>query len=299
MDNDFHSLSDVREYFFLGPAAQTPDEITEGLRGLLVTLHPDKTGGDFRSEEEERRYHRVQEAIAFVASQKAVGTAMVPLAAIPDLVRAIQVSIQRPVVPWERSVELRNELSTSLRRRSFVPKLTSGVLLTVSTGLLAFLKNASAHPVLGVLASQGWFKYSLMGVWLASAIGFLVSWYHERRAEAKAEFLLSDEALADAFQHVSIGSQYSRKRPGTFRRADLEEAMQCVYRDYHRNPVIRVLLYGPQYLDRTARSRAAEAHIRTLLERRAIRKVDEPGVEEWFEIEASLLPTLKPKTESA
>lgn len=295
MVNHFHSLADVRAQFSIDASMQSAGQVLEALRAQLVSLHPDRTGGVFPSKGDEERYHKTQEAIAFVAFQEAFANAMVPAAAIPEIIRAAQASIQHQSAPWSRSPELRRELSSSIRGRSFGPKLTSGILLTVSSALLAFLRTASTHPVLGVLASQGWFRYFLMTLWSLSACAFALSWYHERRADSKAEFLLSDEALADAFQHVAIGSQYSRKRPGTFQRMDLEEAMQYVYRDYHKVQLIRLLLYGPQHLDRTARSRAAEAHIRTLLDRRAIRRVDEPGVEEWFEIDSSLIPVPKTK----
>ena len=60
------SLDELRQEFQIPLDMVDRDEIRAELRRQLAALHPDKTGGKFASAEQESRYFRLSEALAYL-----------------------------------------------------------------------------------------------------------------------------------------------------------------------------------------------------------------------------------------
>ena len=72
----WRSLEELSTEFDLDTRTD-PEAMRRALQRRLATLHPDKTGGGFASNEQEGEYHRVSEALQFLESHASIPTALV------------------------------------------------------------------------------------------------------------------------------------------------------------------------------------------------------------------------------
>lgn len=176
--------------------------VIRALRCRLATLHPDRTAGEFQSEEAKRTFHETQEALTAV--EAAEPTALVPLRDVTSLVESLAKSVAPLGAAQEKSLRTQRsrEIRERVRAHHYSFKITSGALLGVSSGLFAFMDALEDKPVFGLLLEVRWIEILLPMMWLYSVLLFGIAGLGERRAESYAEFLTTDKGLIHTFARL-------------------------------------------------------------------------------------------------
>jgi len=147
------------------------------------------------------------------------------------------------------------------------------------------------------------FAPAVLTAWVSSGLLFLVFWYRERRVESQAEYLLSDEALAELFPELCWLANHSAKK-GAFTPREFAEVIlewwQRTHTLEHRHgsgnrlaremrliaELPKYVLQGSTRISQAVAMKVARSHIRRLIERHVVRKLEDPDVTEWYEIDS-------------
>jgi hypothetical protein len=253
---------------------------------------------------------RLQTAVEFVEEQRHAGTALVPVNQVTALMEAMSQALSRrdqsiEVASGSNRLQVRSDIYARLRRSYRGPKITSGSLLAVSSALFVFMGSLEKHPILGVYLQNWLFVRTLLYAWITSGILFLWFWYREGLAETQAEFLLSDEALSEVFPLLCHYAAHRSEKKGAFRIDQLAYINARWWRSgrsrysYYRVGALRlplvsalrrlVRLLKGDAVDITVAQKVARDQVAKLADRRAIKKIEDPDVAEWYQIDQILL----------
>ena len=86
MGSYYSSLEQIKEEFQI--AEEKPEKLRAELRARQSLIHPDRSGGSFASEEDEKLFHRLSQAIDFIDKREESGD-LVPISAVTDLTKAV------------------------------------------------------------------------------------------------------------------------------------------------------------------------------------------------------------------
>jgi hypothetical protein len=223
----WRSLSEIIEGFSLPAESSNATARAELLR-RLAKIHPDKTSGEFTSEEDEGRYHEIQNAVRAIDELKTRASDMVRYTEQP-------ISIQRDVQTEIRAEEntLRSQVAKSTRSRFRGQKIRSAVVGGAIAGMMAFSTKLVEHPMVSNLLSYMDTESPLLrpiadATFLAAilaACGFFYgAWKREHREKAQSDRLLTDRGISDLFNADYLKSRISDQ--GQFSAIDLAAAIQ-------------------------------------------------------------------------
>jgi hypothetical protein len=258
--------------------------VIRALKARLAELHPDRTGGEFKSEESRRAFLEAQAAMASV--EAAEPTALVPLRDVTNLIQSLAKSVaplgavQEEILRTQRTREIRERV----RVHHYPFKITSGTLLAITSGLFAFMGALKDNPVLSRLLKIPGVDLALLLIWLCSGLFFAISWLHERRAESYAEFLTTDEGLTHTFERLRHSGLESLPTGG---------------RGFARQHLVEVILARGRWsplplppvgrLGRSAAEGIASVQLEKLLARGVVKPYPRKGLSEWFQVDPALL----------
>jgi hypothetical protein len=198
------SLADVAGDFEVTTGASDPEVVRGELKKIMSSIHPDKNGGQFKTEEDKSRYLRAKEALEFLDVHVQVGSSLIPISQLPALFGAVSQALasQSP----RESLVLQTTYLTDARyriaRRFALPKIGSGVFATITGFLVTFSDKFEKNPILGPLLNSTTSQIVLLLLITYSVIFFILSWNRERHAESAAEYLLSESALREIFSAI-------------------------------------------------------------------------------------------------
>jgi hypothetical protein len=282
--DQFPNLDEVVKRLGLDADPTDRASVIRALKARLADLHPDRTGGEFESEESRRAFLEAQAAIASV--EAAEPTALVPLREVTSLVESLAKSVaplgavQEEILRTQRTREIRERV----RAHHYSFKITSGTLLAISSGLFAFMGALKDNPVLGRLLGIPGVDLGLLVIWLCSGLLFGMSWLRERRAESYAEFLTTDEGLTHTFERLRQSGLESLPTGGRgFARQQLIEVILT------RGRPDLLPLRSRRPLGRSAVEGIASVQLEKLLARGVVKRYPRKGLGEWFEVDPALL----------
>jgi hypothetical protein len=312
----WNSAEEITSRFRLAaPSGDLPGVLAE-LKRRMVEAHPDRNGGEFPTLDHKAEFIDLQSGIEYVEQLSRSQNALVPVTQVTALVEAMTQALARrermPDLTSETHLKLIQDVRSSLRGAYFGPKITSGVALAISSGLFVFMGSLKDHPILGNLVREPSFGNLLITAWLASGGLFLLLWYRERQSESRADYLLSDEIISHIFPllcETTVNPRRGRRR-GVFTVSELANLIETWWnwgrrtverelegpevKSLRDDEVIRFLsriirLLRGRSIDASLSQRIARDQIAKLTERRAVRKLDDPDVAEWYAIDPSLL----------
>jgi len=188
----FNTIQDIQREFRL--TISSPDELRKKLQELRASLHPDRHGGSFRSEEDKEQFLKIGEALDFLdrytGDNEGQHLALMPVETINALVEVI-----RDIVPSAHSVispesvtgrhleELINQHNKEIKTRSLYPKLTASAVATAFTVAWAFPSIISEHPILRQYVEVSSLQF--VSMWGASVVLMALTWYAAKVVEAR------------------------------------------------------------------------------------------------------------------
>lgn len=85
----FDSISEIIENFNL--KVTEPSEVRRELLKLISEIHPDKNAGEFRSQEDESNFHRIQNAINHIDESERIPITQTDLVSISKMVSDLMI----------------------------------------------------------------------------------------------------------------------------------------------------------------------------------------------------------------
>ncbi len=145
------SVVEVVAEFRLTTSISELDSIILELKSKRAELHPDKNGGTFSSDAEANRYHRLDDAIAFVEKQVHANSSLVPIAHITEIVRTTVETALAATRKQDSIVEQTQFLNDSRREVNehyVLPRFTSGILSGIFCGIIALSDKLKDNLIL-------------------------------------------------------------------------------------------------------------------------------------------------------
>lgn len=278
------ALAQLARELGLGACIDSPETLKAELQKIVLALHPDKSGGEFRSDGDKARFMKARRAIELLNGDGGADASdAAPLAGAP---RAIA-DTAAPPASLENEHRLQVLLLADARARIAryfaAPKIAASVLATASLVLVLAADLFQGHPLLGPLLKEAAALIFLSVLGLMAAMAAAALWFCERAAVAHAGHLLSESALGELFE---LARRCARRqgRIGQLSGFDIRRGTDVLADGggTARAPRGRRLLR--RSLDATTRESITLIQTQRLLARRVIRAVDRPALEVLYEV---------------
>lgn len=150
------SIVDIINEFGLKAQGADFEEVRDELRKIMSSVHPDRNGGNFSSEEDKSRFLRAQEALRFLELNAHAGSALIPVSHLPAVISALSQALTTTSSSNANTLQLNYmpDARARISRRYTLPKIGSGVFAAATGFLVAFSDKFDKHPLLGPLLNE-------------------------------------------------------------------------------------------------------------------------------------------------
>jgi hypothetical protein len=270
----------------LGAFAHNIEALKSELQKIILGLHPDKSGGEFKSDGDKARFMKARSAIELLNSDSAADAprASTQLAGAPQ---AITDKSAPASSSWESEHRLQVSLLTDagarIARYFAAPKIVSMVLAVVFLVLVLAGDRFERNPVLGPLLREP-AVVMLLGVLAFAALAAAVAlWLCERAAITHAAHLLSESALGELFEQARRSAR-RQGRSGQLSAFDIRRGIDVLADGCGVSGAPRARRLLGRSLDGTTRDCITLIQTKRLLARRVIRVIDRPSLEVLYEV---------------
>jgi hypothetical protein len=279
------STSNIAEEFGLTAYAKEPEALRNELRKIVSELHPDKNAGNFKTDADKEKFLRAKEALEFLDAEIQNSGALIPIAQLPAVIKAVSEALAvRPSVDTNSlHSTMLAETRSHLSRRFAVPKIGSGVFAAISGFLVTFSDKFEKNAILGPFLNDRVGQMFLLTLMAYSGLFFLMMWYREKRAEARAEYLMSESALRDIFEKVASDAR-TNTPAGRVSSRQIMEAAQDVAGFFHWSRANPFAFFSPG-IDLATIEKATTLQTQRLVERRLLKRLELPSVDTWYEVQ--------------
>jgi len=282
------STQEIVDYFGLEAPPDDYEAIDQELRARISDLHPDKGGGEFDSADQKIEYDDVKTARDFVSTLKHSSRNLVPMHQLPALLNAMQLAQNTQTQGNDRQLraEVRDENRQDLHSRYVAPRVGSGVFGAITGALFMFSESLADHPVLGSLTASYEMQVVLLALSGYSAIFFGLTWYFEQRAEAKIDFLLSEQGIQLLFDELvrDLRNDGDHLQFSTRRLAKIVSKYCSARRSIGPLPVF----FGRQRVKPSTIDRIVQLHLSEWESRGVIREMEAPSVDRVYNVDAEV-----------
>lgn len=284
--SNWTSIADVAREFGLHEHETNVEALRESLRRIMSSVHPDKNGGTFKSDQDKALFLRTKAALNYVELQSQSSLALIPLSQLPAIVTAVSQALTARSAPDSQTLQSNymTDARARIARRFFLPKIGSGAFAAITGFLAAFPDKFEKHPFLGPILSDRLTQMTLLTLVLYSSVFFLLAWYRERQAEARAEYLMSEGALAELFDVISnhMGSESASRRVSS---RQIMEAVQHLAGYRSNAPPFPMFVLGSR-VDLQTLEKAATIQTQRLIERKLLTRVDVASIDAWYDLKS-------------
>ena len=278
------SITDIVNEFGLQAQGADFEAVRDELKKVMSSIHPDKTGGNFSSEDDKSKFLRAQEALRFLELSSQASSAMIPVSQLPAVISALSQALASPSASNANALQSNYmpDARARISRRYTLPKIGSGVFAAVTGFLVAFSDKFDKHPLLGPLLNERTSQMFLLALMTYSGIFFLLSWYREKQSEANAEYLMSESALGHLFEMVT----HKLTGSGEIRRISSRQIFEAVERisGYRHNSSFFALAFLGSRVDLQTIESAAAIQTQRLIERKVLTRVDVASIDAWYDV---------------
>jgi hypothetical protein len=283
---DWTSIADVAREFGLQEYEADAPALRDGLKRVMSSVHPDKNGGAFRSDQDKALFMRTKAALDYIELQSQSSLALIPLSQLPAIVSAVsQALTARPAMDSQAlQSNYLADAKARISRRFALPKIGSGVFAAITGFLVAFPDKFEKHPILGPILGERTTQLMLLSMVAYSALFFMWAWYRERQAEARAEYLMSERALGDLFEMV-----VSRASSGVpSRRVSSRQIMDEVQNlaGYRPHPLPFPMAILGSRVDLQTLEKVASIQTQRLVERKLLTRIDVASLDTWYDLQS-------------
>jgi hypothetical protein len=210
----FNELGQIKKEF--GIEAEELEEIRKQLRQLLREVHPDTNGGSFATEDAEKQYHKISDAINFIDERKSTDNALILRSEVQELIRVIRDIVPQATQsdPEKKLAELIDSDIKIFKTRHKFPKITTATISVVISALWLFPNTIKEHPVLSRLIDLQ--SPSFTALWLltlaATASYWLLTALQEHREEQSKKYLKLETVQNQIFRGFLRYKNYVHKK---------------------------------------------------------------------------------------
>lgn len=182
-----------------------PDTLKSELQKIVLSLHPDKTGGAFDSDHDKARFMKARRAVELLNAGHQNEDASGEATPLPGAVRALgDASNERAPHESARQLQLSSmaDARERIRRYFSAPKIGCAAAATLLLSLMVFADRFDAHPIFGPMLGNATAAWFLLAMSALSGLGFVTLWWAERSAESRISHLMSDAAVTEIFQNA-------------------------------------------------------------------------------------------------
>jgi hypothetical protein len=165
---EFTSIEEIKEYF--GIDANREEELRKELKIMISKLHPDKTGGEYRSKKQQNDYEELNQAIEFIS-----GTSTELTVTRKEWSNMLQKVEELSNFKTKNDIVAEEELSTQLKKgiqtsvinfskKHLSFKISSIAIATILTSLWAFPQLVESNKNFRKLVNSESFAFSL--IWM-------------------------------------------------------------------------------------------------------------------------------------
>lgn len=283
---DWTSITEVAREFGLQEFATDASALRDGLKRVMSSVHPDKNGGSFKSDQDKALFMRTKAALDYIELQSQSDLALIPLSQLPAIISAVSQALNvRPALDSQTlQSNYMADAKARISRRFVLPKISSGVFAAITGFLVAFPDKFQKNPILGPILGERITQLMLLSLVVYSGLFFVLAWYRERGAEARAEYLMSERALGDLFEMVihHAGSGAPSRRVSS--RQILEAVRNIAGYQAHSLPFPMAFL-GSR-VDLQTLEKVASIQTQRLVERKLLTRVDVASLDTWYDLQS-------------
>lgn len=278
-------LSRLARELGLGACVHSTEALKSELQKIILALHPDKSGGEFRSDGDKARFMKARRAIELLNGGGPDGAAREArqIAGAPHAIA----DMSAPATSTENEHRLQSRLLAGARERIgryfAAPKIGSSALGAALLMLVLTADRFEGNPVLGPLLAEQSVLVLLAAVGLALAAAAVALWACERAAVRHAEHLLSESALGELFEQARRCAR-RQGRIGQLSTFDIRRGIDVLADGRGPSATRRPPPLLRRSLDATTREGITLIQTRRLLARRVIRVVEKPSIEILYEV---------------
>ncbi len=274
---DWNSIDDIIKELKLNSSSDDFKGLKRELRAIMVKLHPDKTGGSFTSKNNEQRYIKASSALEYISGHSKDSQALVPVTALPAIIKAIHKAQLAPVQISQLRTEAREENRINVRSRITLPRIGSGVFASICVGLFTFSSSLEGHPILSIFNSFV-AQLILLSFAIYAGIFFILTWVMEHRQEELVGYLISEDGRYQIFEPLLSLGQFSLH--------DVLKTIRELLRQRQRSSML--ILFGARRIQPSIIEKIADIHLLELENRGVIHRLDIPSINPLYKIDENL-----------
>lgn len=278
------SIADIVTELDLKAPTDDPEAVRDELKRIMTSIHPDRNGGSFSSEEDKSRFLRAQEALRFIEISAKESSAMIPVSQLPAVITALSQALAIPLSSNASALQSNYmpDARARISRRYIFPKISSGVFAAATGFLVAFSDKFDKHPILGPLLNERISQLTLLTLMMYGALLFLIFWYKEKQSETNAEYLTSESALGQIFRALEKESTINGESRRISSR-NIFEAVEAISGG-RRNSGFLLSPFFMTRVDLKTIENAAAIQTQRLIERKVLTRVDVAAIDAWYDI---------------
>ena len=200
-----------------GLTAKDREGLKEEIKQKLAELHPDKSGGEFRSDDEKQQYLRLSMAKGELDEILYSNSQLVPISVVKDLITVID--DKKQLLNQEK---LEEKLKTSIaryinkaKRKALLPKISSAAIAAIVSFIWFFPNSLKNHPIL-----KNWVDFdnpAFNMIWffiLSIAIAFwVVDYLRQNRQEELSSILQEEQFQNELFERfITVNKKRGKRR---------------------------------------------------------------------------------------
>ncbi|HDU8571248.1 TPA: hypothetical protein RG687_001018 [Vibrio parahaemolyticus] len=254
------------------------EALSKALKSERASLHPDKNGNKFDSDESEARYHFISSALSHLDELEAKSRQLVPMSEVTKLVEVMSKSIALQNSPTSKDIEntSRQNIRFELNRKYKGKKIGSGIVAGFLGFMITQAPNFEKNPVLKPFIGEPVFLHIMLIIGLCSAAMFFWLWFREGKEESFATYMLSEAPLRDIFEFLKDN------KGDTITSYDIYQAVW-----YRTGGQHHYFLASDLFSTRLCAStidQIVEVQTQRLIERKAIEIIDTPSVDRQYRV---------------
>ena len=280
-----HDLARLAAELGLAEHLQNTEALKAELQKIVVALHPDKTGGEFKSDRDKARFMQARTAVKVLGAER-LGEEPAGAMPLPGGPRALgDAALSRKWRDTTRHLQ-RRMLADARERVSCCfagPRNGSAAAAAVMLLLAAIPDQFERHQLLGPLLATPGLEAFLLALGLVSGTASAVLWAWERSAHRRAEHLMSEAALAEILQQARRCAERNG-RIGTLSAFDIRRGVDILTHGRGERVQARGGWGLARGLDLETLENISVLQTQRLLDRRVIRVCSTPSIEVLYEV---------------
>jgi hypothetical protein len=279
------ALSRLARELGLGAYAHSIEGLKSELQKIVLALHPDKSGGEFKSDRDKARFMKARRAIELLNSDSSAHAPAVAtrLAGAPRAITDTSAPATSPDNENRLQVSLFADARQRIARYFAAPKIVASVLAASLLVLVLTADRFERNPLLGPLFDEAAVVMLVAVLAFAAALAAAALCVCERAAVSHAEHLLSEAALGELFEQARR-SAHRQGRTAQLSAFDLRRGTDVLADGHGAYGAPRRRRLLRRSLDATTRDCITLIQTKRLLARRVIRLVDRPALEVLYEV---------------